>query len=435
MPDVATETALTPESTTTSATPDARRENAGSTRAALDATITRQAEALFDDLVDIRRDLHAHPETARNEHRTTRRISEVLRAAGLEPRVLPVGTGLLCDVVPTDPVAAARPWIGLRADIDALPITDGKHVEYRSQNPGVCHACGHDVHTTVVLGVGRVLAALRDAGTLPRPVRLIFQPAEEASPCGSLDAIAGGALTDLTEVYAVHCDPKLEVGTIGLKVGPITAACDRILVRVSGTGGHTSRPHLTADVVGALSLVATSTPLLLSRRIDPRVGASLIWGRIQAGSACNAIPSEGEIEGTMRALQVDGWKIAEDMLPEIVTELATPFGVKVDVEMVPGIPPTVNHAVGIERLTDAAGRLLAPGAVLPTEQSLGGEDFAWMLQRVPGALARLGVRERGVEGFADIHQPTFTVDEEAIAVGVRLLAGVATRTDGTDAEG
>ncbi len=407
----------------------------------LTEAIEQQAAALRAQLIEIRRDIHAHPETARQEHRTTAKICELLTAAGLEPRILPVGTGVLCDITPGDitpgditpgvqspdsvPDGEEEPtMIGLRADIDALPISDGKNVDYRSQNPGACHACGHDVHTTIVLGVGLMLARMRDR--LTRPVRLIFQPAEEASPCGSLDAIAGGALDGVSEVYAVHCDPKVEVGKIGLKVGPITAACDRVLVRVAGHGGHTSRPHLTADVVGALSLVATSTPLLLSRRIDPRGGASLIWGRIQAGSAANAIPSEGELEGTMRALHVEGWKIAEDMLPEIITELADPFGVKVEVEMVPGIPPTVNHALGVRRLTESAETFLGPTAVEPTEQSLGGEDFSWMLQQVPGAMARLGVRQVGVESFTDIHQPTFTVDESAIEVGVKLLAGVAT---------
>ncbi len=394
--------------------------------------IEQAAHALLPDLIQIRRDIHAHPEVARREHRTTRRICEILTGAGLEPRVLPVGTGVLCDIVPvgldgSDGSAARQKMVGLRADIDALPIADGKNVDYRSQNPGVCHACGHDVHTTIVLGVGLILAELRDHHELTRPVRLIFQPAEEASPCGSLDAIAGGALDGVSEVYAVHCDPKVEVGKIGLKVGPITAACDRVLVRVSGAGGHTSRPHLTADVVGALSLVATSTPLLLSRRIDPRGGASLIWGRIQAGTAANAIPSEGELEGTMRALHVEGWKIAEDMLPEIITELADPFGVKVEVEMIPGIPPTVNHAEGVRRLTESADRFLGGMSIEPTEQSLGGEDFSWMLQQVPGAMARLGVRQVGVDSFTDIHQPTFTVDEGAIEVGVKLLAGVATR--------
>lgn len=391
--------------------------------------IEQAAHARLPELIEIRRDIHAHPEVARHEHRTTAKICEILTAAGLEPRVLAVGTGVLCDIVPDglSGDAARRQMVGLRADIDALPIADGKSVAYRSQNPGVCHACGHDVHTTIVLGVGLILAELRDHHELTRPVRLIFQPAEEASPCGSVDAIEGGALDGVAEVYALHCDPKVEVGKIGIRVGPITAACDRVLVRVSGPGGHTSRPHLTADVVGALSLVATSAPLLLSRRIDPRGGASLIWGRIHAGTAANAIPSEGELEGTMRALHVEGWKIAEDVLPEIITELASPFGVKIEVEMVRGIPPTVNHAEGVRRLTESAHRYLGEMSVEPTEQSLGGEDFSWMLQQVPGAMARLGVRQVGVDSFTDIHQPTFTVDESAIEVGVKLLAGVATR--------
>jgi len=392
--------------------------------AARRAEISHQAVALNDRLVAIRRDIHAHPEIGHHEHRTTSLIVDQLERAGLVVKVLPVGSGAYCDVLPGG-FGDSIGLVGLRADIDALPIPDGKNVDYASKNPGVCHACGHDVHTAILLGVGLVLARLRDLDLLTRGVRLIFQPAEETSPGGALDAIEGGVLHDLTEIYALHCDPRTDVGQIALKVGPITSAVDQVNIVVKGAGGHTSRPQLTQDVVGALGAIATMTQLLLSRRIDPRSGVSLMWGSIHAGSVANAIPGTGEIVGTLRALDADGWQLAKQLIPELAAEIVLPFGVEVDVEVTDGVPPAVNHPRGVRRLTRATEEMLGHDAVTMTEQSLGGEDFSWMLQQVPGALARLGVRTPG-RICPDIHQPTFVVDEACIPAGLKVLTEVAT---------
>jgi amidohydrolase len=388
-------------------------------------TIAQETDALFDRLVAIRRDIHSHPEIGYAEHRTTAKIVEILTAEGLAPQVLTLGTGAYCDIVP-EGWEPSQGLVGLRADIDALPIQDAKDVDYASTNPGVCHACGHDVHTTIVLGAAMVLARLRRQGTLERGVRLIFQPAEEASPGGALDAIDSGVLKGVNEAYALHCDPRTEVGHVGLKVGAITSATERVLIRLSGTGGHTSRPHLTADLIGALGALATTAPLLLSRRVDPRSAASLIWGRVKAGSAANAIPQFGELEGTLRALDVTGWQAATKLLPELAAQIVAPFGVDIEVSIDDGVPPTVNTADGVYRLRYAAESMLGASGATLTEQSLGGEDFGWMLQQVPGAMGRLGVRSPGDLSAPDIHQPTFNVDERCIAVGVKLLTEVAT---------
>ena len=387
--------------------------------------IAQGADALFPRLVAIRRDIHAHPEVGYAEHRTTAAIVDLLRAEGLAPEVLSVGTGAFCDVVP-DGWAPSRGLIALRADIDALPIADAKTVDYASTHAGVCHACGHDVHTTIVLGVAMLLVRLRNQGLLNSGVRLIFQPAEEASPGGALDAIDGGVLKEVDEAYALHCDPRTDVGCVGMKVGPITSATERVRVTLTGRGGHTSRPHLTADLVGALGALATTAPLLLTRRVDPRSAASLVWGHVQAGSAANAIPQHGQLEGTLRALDVSGWEAATRLLPDLVREVVAPFGVGVEVDIDDGVPPTVNSAEGVHRLRSAAESMLGPSSVTQTEQSMGGEDFGWMLQQVSGAMGRLGVRTPGDVSFSDIHQPTFTVDERCIGVGVKLLAEVAT---------
>ena len=373
------------------------------------------------ELVALRRDLHAHPELGRQERRTTGLLVERLRAAGLSPQVLEGGTGLLCEIGSGD-----GPVVGLRADLDALPLTDEKDVPYRSTVPGVCHACGHDVHTCVVLGAGLALAA--GAADLPGRVRLIFQPAEELMPGGALDVLAQGGMKGLSAVYALHCDPSLEVGRVGLKPGPITAAADGVEVRLSGPGGHTSRPHNTVDLVHALATVATGLPDALSRLVDPRAGLCLVWGSMNAGVAANAIPREGVLRGTLRVLDKAAWERAPEMVHNLVDRLAAPFGARVDVSYNRGVPPVVNDPAAIALLTEATRSALGPYAAVPTLQSLGGEDFGWYLDHVPGAMARLGVRPPGQERPYDLHQGAFDVDESAIGAGVRVLVATALAT-------
>jgi amidohydrolase len=364
-------------------------------------------------LITFRRELHQHPELGYAEHRTTTRLAETLSAAGLEPRRLPSGTGLYCDVGTGDRVVA------LRADIDALPLQDVKLVPYASAVPGVCHACGHDAHTTVVLGAALALAAgpARDGR-----VRVIFQPAEEAVPGGALDAIDGGVLKDVERIFALHCDPKLETGRVGLRTGPITAACDRVDVLLSGPGGHTARPHATVDLVYALGRVIADVPGLLSRRADPRHGMSLVWGAVQSGVAPNTIPQHGRVSGTVRMLDRKAWENAADLVRMLVEQVVAPTGATVDVQYAQGVPPVSNDPASTAIFTSGVQAALGPQAVADTEQSLGGEDFAWYLGHVPGALARLGVRRADDTGpYLDLHQPTFDIDDAALAVGVRVL--------------
>ena len=369
------------------------------------------------DLIAFRRQLHRHPEVAHAEHATTALLAEQLSAAGLAPKLLPGSTGLFCDV------GAGERVVALRADIDALPIADAKNVPYRSTVDGVCHACGHDAHTTIVLGTALALANGRG---LPGRVRMIFQPAEEAVPGGALEVIESGALDGVDRIFALHCDPRLETGQIGLRVGPITAACDKVEVLLTGPGGHTARPHLTVDLVYALAKVVTQVPGLLSRRADPRDGMSLVWGAVDAGVAANTIPERGQLRGTVRMLRRSAWNGAENLVRRLVFEVVAPTEAGVEVRYTRGVPPVVNDAVSVAVLRAAAEAALGPGAPDETEQSLGGEDFAWYLDHVPGALARLGVRPRNSTGpYLDLHQPTFDIDEHALGVGVRLMVHTA----------
>jgi amidohydrolase len=386
------------------------------------AEVDRLSKTYGDELIQFRRDLHAHPEPSREEFRTTTVLVDRLAGAGLSPRRLPIGTGLFCDIGKPPP---GQGRIALRSDLDALRVADEKLVPYRSTRAGVCHACGHDVHTTIVLGAGLVLAELAHAGLLQHGVRLLFQPAEEVIPGGALDVIAAGGLDGVDQIFAVHCDPRLDVGKVGLRTGSLTSAADRVHVRLTGPGGHTARPHLTADLVHALATLVSQMPAALSRRVDPRAGLTLVWGRVHAGAAANAIPMEGEAEGTLRCLDAKVWASAAELVPALAREIVTPFGVSVQAEVHRGVPPVVNDALSVAILQDAAESTLGRSAIAPTDQSLGGEDYAWYLTKIAGAMARLGVRAPASGEQYDLHQGTFDVDEHAIAVGVRLLVATA----------
>jgi amidohydrolase len=365
------------------------------------------------DLVSWRRRIHSHPELARQEFATTEFVFATLAAAGLSPRRLP-GTGVICDIGP------AGPRIGLRADMDALPLDEFTGASYASTVPGVSHACGHDAHTTILLATGLALASLPE---LPMGVRLLFQPAEEVMPGGAIDLVAAGALDGVSQIFALHCDPRLEVGKVGIRVGAITSAADTVELRLDSAGGHTSRPHLTSDLVYALGTVITGLPGLLSRRVDPRTSTVMVWGAVVAGQAPNAIPQKGMLTGTVRTGDHETWALLEPLVHEIVAGVLAPTGVKFEVNYRRGVPPVVNDEAATRRFENAI-RASGPDALADTAQSGGGEDFSWYLEHVPGAMARLGVWS-GVGPQLDIHQPTFDLDERALAVGVRVMTNLA----------
>ncbi|PSS45988.1 amidohydrolase [Arthrobacter woluwensis] len=377
-------------------------------------------EPLLPELIEFRRDLHAHPELSFKEFRTTDRLVARLEAAGLAPRRLE-GTGVVVDVG-EGPIATA-----LRGDIDALPIIEETGLPFASTNHGVTHACGHDVHTTTMLGVALVLHAMHQSEPLGGSVRIIFQPAEETMPGGALSCIAQGVLDGVPRIMALHCDPKIDVGHIGTRIGAITSASDTIKIELTGRGGHTSRPHLTEDLVFALAQIAVNVPAVLSRRIDVRSAVSVVWGQISAGSAPNAIPANGYMAGTMRCLDRDAWHGAGELLDAVVQQVAAPYGVDVHLEHTRGVPPVVNSEHETALIEAAARAELGENAVVLTPQSMGGEDFAWFLADVPGAMMRLGTRTPGGEEY-DLHRGDYILDERALGYGIRVLAGAALRT-------
>lgn len=374
-------------------------------------------EGRREQLLSWRRQVHQHPEVSWEEHRATDLVAGVLEQAGARVRRLP-GTGALVDIGHPEPQVR----IGLRADLDALPVDELTGLPYASQEPGVCHACGHDVHTVGVLGAGLALLDLQDELTARgAAVRLIFQPAEETHPGGALAVMEHGGIEGLDRVLAVHCDPSVDVGQVGLRVGPITAASDMVHVTLTGRGGHTSRPHLTQDLTFALAKVVTEVPAALTRRLDPRAAAVLVWGVVRSGSAPNVIPGKGEAMGTLRMLDADTWDTVGPVVAEVVQSVVKPYGVTATVTYTRGVPPVDNDNASVVALSRAAMLLLGTSGVQPTKQSMGGEDLGWYLQQVPGAMARLGTRTPGGPTF-ELHQGDLVVDEDAVLVAASLLA-------------
>ncbi|MBS44871.1 MAG: N-acyl-L-amino acid amidohydrolase [Nocardioides sp.] len=366
------------------------------------------------DLVEVRRDLHAHPELSWAESRTTEVVAEQLEQVGWDVSRLP-GSGLVADL------GEEGPAVALRADMDALPVDDVAGEPWASLVPGVAHACGHDVHTTAVLGAGLALAELHERSELPGRVRLLFQPAEEVMPGGAKRMIAHDALDGVARIFALHCEPSIDVGRVGLRSGALTSAADKIEVRLEGTGGHTSRPHLTSDLTFALAKVTTELPAVMSRRMDPRAGVSVVWGMVRAGSAPNVIPDKGVLAGTVRILDAVAWAGCEPVVRQAVQDLVRPYGVSAEVDYLQGVPPVVNDPGCIAMLASAARSVLGSRGQTSVPQSLGGEDFGWYLEQVPGAMFRLGTRTPGGPTY-DLHQGNLRIDERAIAIGARVLA-------------
>ena len=382
------------------------------------SAIKHSIEVVTPDLIELRRDLHASPELSWHEERTTDVVASWMDKLGIEHERLE-GTGLVAEIGPE-----GGPIVALRADLDALPVDDTTSDPWRSTVPGVAHACGHDVHVSGLVGAAVALSELHASQGLPSRVRLIFQPAEEVMPGGALRLLSSGVLKGVSRIYALHCDPSLDVGQVGLREGPITGASDRIQVMLSGRGGHTSRPHLTEDLTYALGSLVTQLPAVLSRRFDPRAGASLVWGSVHAGNAANVIPATGELSGTLRMLDAAAWHQAEHLVRGLIADIIEPFGVSADVTYVRGVPPVVNHFGATESLRRAVTDAVGPAAVAGTSQSLGGEDFAWYVEAVPGAMGRLGTRTPDGPTY-DLHQGNLRVDERAISVGATVLACAA----------
>lgn len=379
------------------------------------------------EVIAWRRHIHRHPETANQEVETTNFLASILQDYGLEPQRFPQ-TGLMVDIGPDTELGR----LAFRADIDALPVTEVTGLEYTSEVPGKMHACGHDVHTTVALGLACALADFQRVHALPLGIRVIFQPSEEVWVGGATDVIEWGALEGVHSIFAIHAEPKLRVGRIGIRAGAITSATDVVELNIKGPGGHTSRPHLSADVVYALGKVITELPALLSRRVDPRTGTVLVFGQVNSGYAPNAIPETGSLTGTMRTADIGIWRDMQSLFTELVDQILAPAGVEHELTYNRGVPPVLNDDVATALLASAA-QSIDPQAVVQAPQSSGGEDFSWYLEKVPGSMARLGCWSGEGEQH-DLHMGDLIVDERAIGVGIKLFGAVVEQFIGENAE-
>ena len=367
-------------------------------------------------MIDIRRDLHRHPELGLEEHRTARRVAELLDELGVEHRDGIAQTGVLGVVRGARP----GPAVALRADLDALPLHDAKDAPYRSQIAGRMHACGHDVHTAVLLGAARLLAERRDelAGT----VRLLFQPAEETVGGAEL-MIAEGALGEppVAAIFGLHVDPTIDVGRVGVRYGQRNASSDDIRIVVHGRSAHAAYPANGVDAIVAAAQVVTALQTVVSRNVDARDSAVVSLGTIHGGAVGNVVASQVELVGTVRTLDPPTRALVLRRVREIAEGIAAGLGARAEIEITPSYDPLINHGDMVDLVRRNAEGLLGKDNVAEIPRpSLGVEDFGFYLQRVPGAFYSLGVRNHAAGIVHPIHHERFDVDEDCLAIGAAL---------------
>lgn len=378
-------------------------------------TLTRDIDALTPDLVAWRRDFHRHPELAFEERRTSGVVRAFLESLGLEVRACG-GTGLRAVLT------GGRPGktVALRADMDALPVTEETDVEYRSQAPGAMHACGHDGHMAILMGAARLLAARRDA--LQGRVVFLFQPSEENPPGGAKRMIAEGALDGVDRVFGLHLWQPLPTGVVGLRAGAMMAQSDTIHVTVRGKGGHASQPHLAVDPIVVAAHLVLAAQSIASRFVDPLHAVVVSFTTIHGGRIHNIIPDVVELGGTVRTLDREVQQAVKARLREVCEETCHLFGAAAAFEYEEGYAPVVNDTAVVGHVATIARRAFGSGKVQTIAPVMGGEDFAYYLQQVPGAFAMLGMGDGRPHPH---HNARFDIDERALPIGVRLMVEVA----------
>jgi len=384
--------------------------------------LDRQVDERYDQMVEIRRRLHMYPEVSGDERQTSLYLYQLLGDEGFDVRMGPDGHGVLADSS-TASDQTTQGTIALRADIDALHIHDVKEVEYRSQHDGVMHACGHDAHTAVVLGALCTLNDLRDAGRLPWEFRMrgIFQPAEETC-VGAKEMIRVGALDGVDAILATHMDPARRLGRIGLRAGAFTANSDEVRVNIVGRGGHAARPHEASDPIAAAAQLINALYLFVPRATDSQDAVVVTMGQLIGGDNANVIPEEVTLRGTVRTLETD----VRDETFEHIRRLAAGIGQTTDTNIQVHFGHSSNSinndAQLIDLLTRSGTEILGSEGIehIP-RPSMGSEDFAFYVEKTPGAMFRLGCTSDRAGGYP-LHSPTFDIDEEALRIGARILA-------------
>jgi amidohydrolase len=375
------------------------------------------ASPLFGRLVDVRRDLHQHPELSWQERRTAERICRFLDELGIAYRRDVAGTGIIAEISGS----GDGPLVALRADTDALPVFEETGVPFASQTPGVMHACGHDAHTAMLLGAASLLSQDRE---LPAPVRLIFQPAEEYG-AGAPAMIAAGALENVAMIFGGHVDRHFTVGSIAVTDGAVNASSDSFSIRITGRGGHAARPHETVDAVVVGSLMVMALQTIVSREVNPASPSVVTVGRFDAGTANNVIAGRALLEGSIRAQDAEVRGFLFRSIERIAKSIGQLHGASVEVEIGQGTPPLINPPEGAGMARQAATAVVGDANVLKMDKaSMGGEDFSYYLDQVPGCYVRFGTARDGVEQFP-AHSSKFNIDEQVLAVGAAYYHAVA----------
>jgi hippurate hydrolase len=370
------------------------------------------------EFTEVRRHLHAHPELSYHEFETSKYIQQKLEETGI-PFEIMANTGIVGILEGKNP---GKRIIALRADMDALPITEENDVPYVSKNPGVMHACGHDVHTTCLLGAARVLSELKNEweGT----IKLIFQPGEEKNPGGASLMINDGVLENPKPeaILALHVHPNMEVGKLSFRSGMVMASADEIYITVKSKGGHAAAPHLTADTILTASQLVVNLQEVVSRMNDPFNPSVLSITSFQGGNTTNVIPSEVKLMGTFRAMNEE-WRFrAHDLIRNICDHTAKISGATVDLNIDVGYPFVINNPELTDKAKHRAEEYAGNENVSETEMRMGAEDFAFYSHRIPACFFRLGVGNVKKNIVSGVHTPTFNIDEDAIKNGMGIMA-------------
>lgn len=380
------------------------------------------SEESFNEIVGWRRHLHANPELSYEEFNTSKFVAAQLRSFGIEPKEGIATTGIVALIKGKNP---EKKSVALRADMDALPIQEFNDIPYKSTNPGVMHACGHDVHTSSLLGTAKILQQVKDQfeGT----IKLIFQPGEEKNPGGASYMIRDGALLNPTpnSIIGQHVMPLVPVGKVGFREGMYMASSDEIYLKVIGKGGHGAAPELTIDPVVIAAHIIIALQQVISRNASPKQPTVLTFGRIIGEGATNIIPDEVNIAGTFRALN-EGWrKEGLQKITKMAESIAEGMGGRCEVTISHGYPYLENNPEVTKRIRKAAEAYVGKENVVDIDLTLGSEDFAYYSHVVPASFYRLGTRNESKGITSYVHTPTFDIDEEALKIGPGLMAWMA----------
>ncbi len=388
----------------------------------LPETIRARAEEYFPEVQEIRHHLHANPELSFKEYNTSAYVSARLEAIGITNKTIIAGTGIVALIEGRNP---GKRCVALRADMDALPIMEENDTPYRSKNEGIMHACGHDVHTSCLLGAAHILHSLRDEfeGT----VKLLFQPGEEKHPGGASIMIADGALENPkpAAIFGLHVFPPLPAGATGFRQGQYMASADEIYITIEGKGGHAAAPHQTVDPIAIAALVITGLQQVIARKCNPLTPSVLTFGKIAGGFTTNVIPDNVEILGTFRAMNEEWRHEAHKWIRDFTEQTCAAYGARATVEIPLGYPVLFNDPELTAKASSWAEAYVGPTNVHELEMRMGAEDFSFYTQHVPGCFFRIGTNKDNKEFLASVHNSHFDVNEESMKTGMGMMAWCA----------